>query len=146
MKKPEKKISDADIARLLALKTFERPDEERAEKNIQNIMRSVRTTGNMPTLLLFPEKGLGWAFAQPRYGIAALFVLFLGLHLMERPMPSTQQIAAGAAIQAPSPAESVVAVAVDTNRHKAIQFQSVTPSLYSTFSDPAGTVLTSYGE
>lgn len=147
MKKNRKMMSEADLSRLLALKQFERPDEERTEKNIQNIMRTVRTVGNIPTLLLFPEKRLGWAFAQPRYGIAALFVLFLGLHLMDRPMPPAQQVVADPSLQAPLAAESAVSIAVQTNRPATAPFSPVSsPSLFSRFADPAGTVLTAYGE
>ncbi len=148
MKKKNKNgISEADLSRLLALKNYERPDEERTEKSIQSIMRTVRTVGNMPTLLLFPEKRLGWAFAQPRYGIAALFVLFLGLHLMDRPMPSAGGIVADRSLEAPPAVESTVSVAVQTNQAATAPLPPVSsPSLYSTFANPAGTVLTSYGE
>ncbi len=72
---------------LLSLKAYERPNEDRVEKNIQNIMRKIRSVNNRPGWLFLPEKGMAWLLARPRYGIAALFILFLGLHLMERPLP-----------------------------------------------------------
>ena len=76
-----------DLIGLLALKAYERPDKDRVEKNIANVMRAVRTAHNKPSLHHFPDKSMGWIFAQPRYGVAALFLLFLGLHLLDRPMP-----------------------------------------------------------
>lgn len=102
MKNKKQQISEQDIAGLLALKKFERPDAGRTEKNIQNIMRSVRTTNNVPSLLFFPDKSFAWMFAQPRYGIAALFVIFLGMNLLNRPVPIST---AGTvpALQEPSP-------------------------------------------
>ncbi len=88
MKKKDTPASGLDIAGLLALKAFERPGAERIEKNIQCTMQAVRAAHKRPSLHYFPDKSLGWMFAQPRYGIAALFVIFLGLHLMQRPMPA----------------------------------------------------------
>lgn len=81
--------SELDIAELLALKIHERPDAARIEKNIENIMHAVRTAHKKPTLHHFPDKSLAWMFAQPRYGVAALFLLFLGLHLLRGTMPET---------------------------------------------------------
>jgi hypothetical protein len=87
MKNEKTEATELDLAGLLALKKFEHPDAGRNEKNIQNIMRVVRETNNVPSLLLFPDKSFAWMFTQPRYGIAALFLLFLGLHLLDRPIP-----------------------------------------------------------
>jgi hypothetical protein len=80
-------VTELDIAGLLSLKTFERPDEARIEKNIKSTMQAVRVAHKSPSLLLFPDKSTAWMFAQPRYGVAALFILFLGLQLMNPPMP-----------------------------------------------------------
>jgi hypothetical protein len=91
----KEKNKDLDIAGLLALKAFERPTDERIEKGVQNTMRAVREEHAKPSLLHFPDKSSAWMFAQPRYGIAALFILFLGLHLLERPMPSALPASAG---------------------------------------------------
>ncbi len=98
---------DLDISGLLALKAYECPAEDRVEKNIQNIMREVRTTNNAPSLLFFPDKSFGWMFAQPRYGVVALFIVFLGLHLLERPLPATS--VGTVMIRAPETAEAVAA-------------------------------------
>ncbi len=77
---------ESDLAGLLALKVYERPGKDRVEKNIENVMRAVRTAHKKPSLHHFPDKSMGWMFAQPRYGVAALFLLFLGLHLLDRPL------------------------------------------------------------
>lgn len=106
--------SGLDISGLLALKVFERPDADRIEKNIQNTLRAVRTAHKRPSLHFFPDKSTAWMFAQPRYGIAALFVLFLGLHLMQRPMPDEPVGSAASVVQEPVFGE-VVSSAVGTN-------------------------------
>jgi len=83
----EFECSESERADLLALKAYARPDAARAEKNVENTLRAVCAAHKRPSLNHFPDKSLGWIFAQPRYGVAALFLLFLGLHLLERPMP-----------------------------------------------------------
>lgn len=83
----EEKKKELDIAGLLALKSYERPAEKRVEKNVQSTMRAVREAHQRPSLVLFPDKSMAWMFAQPRYGIAALFIVFLGLHLIRQPIP-----------------------------------------------------------
>ncbi|MFA7369365.1 MAG: hypothetical protein WC334_06950 [Kiritimatiellales bacterium] len=132
MSKNEKtKVAELDITGLLSLKTYERPDEIRVEKNIQNIMREVRAADRMPSLLLFPDKSFAWMFAQPRYGVAALFILFLGLHLLERPLPVAS--AGTAMLKAPGAAEAVAAAG--TNQIKAVAVPGLAPAAYSAFAD-----------
>ncbi|QHI68912.1 hypothetical protein [Tichowtungia aerotolerans] len=108
----KEKKEKLDIAGLLALKAFERPVEERVERNIQNTMQAVRAAHARPSLLLFPDKSMAWMFAQPRYGIAALFIIFLGLHLVRDPMPRD---AVGPAIVQEPMVEMNVAAIADTN-------------------------------
>jgi len=91
---------ESDLTGLLALKAYERPGQDRVEKNIENVMRAVRTAHKKPSLHHFPDKSLGWMFAQPRYGVAALFLLFLGLHLLNRPVPDAP--VGASAIEEPS--------------------------------------------
>ena len=79
---------ELDIAGLLALKAYERPDADRTEKNIQSTLQAVRAAHKRPSLHFFPDKSTAWMFAQPRYGIAALFILFLGLQLLRPPLPA----------------------------------------------------------
>ena len=138
MSKNEKPVpAELNIAGLLALKTFERPDEDRAEKNIQNIMREVRATDRAPSLLLFPDKSFAWMFAQPRYGVAALFVLFLGLHLLERPLQDAS-VGTLAVVKAPD-VESMASM--DTNQLKATSIPGIASPL-SLAGEPA--TLSSY--
>jgi hypothetical protein len=113
MKKKDSPASGLDIAGLLALKAFERPSADRIEKNIQSTMRAVRTAHSRPSLHYFPDKSLGWMFAQPRYGIAALFVIFLGLHLMQRPMPDES---VGASVMSEPGLEMDLSAVTQTNR------------------------------
>lgn len=127
---------ELDVAGLLALKTYERPDANRVEKNIQNIMRTVRTTNNVPSLLLFPDKSFAWMFAQPRYGVAALFVLFLGLHLLDRSMP----IASIGTVAIKEPRVEMM-VSVDTNQVKTATIPGISPP-FSLAGEPA--TLSSY--
>lgn len=114
-KRENTEIPELDICGLLALKRYERPSANRVEKNIQNTMRTVRSTSNVPSLLIFPDKSFAWMFAQPRYGVAALFVLFLGLHLLDRPVPVAS---IGSMPEIKAPGVDVMA-SVDTNQLKA---------------------------
>lgn len=88
MRKNKTEISERDVVRLLSLKAFEHPTAMQAERHIQSTMQAVRTAHYRPSLHFFPDKSMAWMFAQPRYGIAALFILFFGLTLMNRPLPS----------------------------------------------------------
>lgn len=88
-KKIQKHFGDTelDAAGLVKLKAYARPAGARVEKNIDQTLHAVRSSHKRPSLHHFPDKSLAWMFAQPRYGVAALFILFLGLHLLERPLP-----------------------------------------------------------
>jgi hypothetical protein len=132
--------SELDITGLLALKTYERPEKERAEKSIQNIMREVRSADRMPSLLLFPDKSFAWMFAQPRYGVAALFIIFLGLHLLDRPMPV---MTSGPVAIIKGPGAEIMA-AVDTNHLKAAAVPGLTPPF--SIASEAKPVFASYNE
>lgn len=125
-------VPGLDIAGLLTLKKFERPESARTEKNIQNIMRTVRTTNNIPSLLLFPDKSFAWMFAQPRYGIAALFVIFLGMSLMDR--PATSATASTSPVIKVPRAEAIMA-AIDTNQLKSVSVPGIAPA-FSVAGDP----------
>jgi len=129
-KNPE--ASALDVVGLLALKKFERPDAARVEKSILNTMRTVRATSNMPSLLLFPDKSFAWMFAQPRYGVAALFVIFLGLHLLDRPIPAAKGTPV-AVIKEPRPE---IMAGVDTNRTHATTIPGIEPP-FSIAGEPA---------
>jgi len=143
MSKKEKiAVAELDIAGLLALKTFERPDQIRSEKSIQNIMREVRAADRLPSLLFFPDKSTAWMFTQPRYGVAALFILFLGLHLLDRPLPVGT--AGSAILKAPGTAEAVAAAG--TNQIKAVAIPGLAPAVYSSFAAESKPVFAAFSE
>ena len=143
MSKNEKTAhTELNIAGLLALKTFEHPEGDRAEKNIQNIMREVRAADRTPSLLLFPDKSFAWMFAQPRYGVAALFILFLGLHLLDRPLPVST--AGTVMLKAPGTAEAVAAAG--TNQIKSTAIPGLAPAAFSAFSGESKPTFAAYSE
>lgn len=99
MSKKKTEAPELDIARLLALKAYEHPDPERLEKDVQKTMNAVRAAHKRPSLHFFPDKSTTWMFAQPRYGIAALFIIFLGLHVLNTPMPT--EVVGSATVEEP---------------------------------------------
>jgi len=105
-------VPELNLVGLLALKRFEHPSAERIGKNIQATMQAVRAAHPQPSLLLFPDKSMGWMFAQPRYGIAALFILFLVLHMCKGQV-STISSSSGI-VEKPDP-EAGIAVTLKTN-------------------------------
>lgn len=77
-------LADVRLQQLLHLKRYETPAPSRMVRNKQNIMRQVRETAsqkrwNLGDLL---EMNIPWFFAEPRYGIAALFIVFAGLQFL----------------------------------------------------------------
>ncbi|WP_136082854.1 hypothetical protein [Pontiella desulfatans] len=75
--------SEAEVLlrQLMHLKNYEIPETARMTRNKQNIMRQVRQTqaGKRRSLGELMEMNMPWFFAEPKYGIAALFVAFIGL-------------------------------------------------------------------
>jgi hypothetical protein len=73
--------ADVMLKQLLHLKSFEAPDPSRMTRNKQNIMRQVRQAQSekRKPLLDLLEVNIPWFFAEPKYGIAAVFVAFIGL-------------------------------------------------------------------
>ncbi|MDZ8118286.1 hypothetical protein [Pontiella agarivorans] len=130
------KQADLVLQQLLHLKSYERPDPSRMTRNKQNIMRSVRQVQSRKRkpLLDLLELNIPWFFAEPKYGIAALFVAFLGLQYVGM---STRQNAMETGIYTSSdlvatyhhPGESS---AVVSNRYPSL------PSNYQLFSNPQG--------
>ena len=73
--------TDALLKQLMHLKQYERPDAARMMRNKQNIMRQVREANankrkSFGDLL---ELNIPWFFAEPKYGIAVVFVAFVAL-------------------------------------------------------------------
>ena len=73
--------ADVLLQQLIHLKQFETPDPDRMRRSKQNIMRGVRQAqaGKRKPLLDLMELNIPWFFAEPKYGIAAVFVAFIGL-------------------------------------------------------------------
>ena len=73
--------ADVRLQQLLHLKKYETPSPERMVKNKQNIMRQVREANSKKRWSLgdLIEMNIPWFFAEPRYGIAALFIVFAAL-------------------------------------------------------------------
>jgi hypothetical protein len=76
-----KDAADVLLTQLLHLKSYETPDAVRMTKSRQNILRQVREESlrerwSLGDLL---EVNIPWFFAEPRYGIAALFIAFAAL-------------------------------------------------------------------
>ena len=78
--------ADVLLKQLLQLKRYETPDPSRMTKNKQNIMRLVREANSNKRMSLgdLMELNMPWFFAEPRYGIALLFVAFSGLQLLSQ--------------------------------------------------------------
>ncbi|MCF7818560.1 MAG: hypothetical protein K9M54_11835 [Kiritimatiellales bacterium] len=76
--------ADVLLQQLLHLKRYEIPDTHRMVKNKQNIMRLVRESSSRKRWSLSDliEVNIPWFFAEPRYGIAALFIVFAGLQFV----------------------------------------------------------------
>jgi hypothetical protein len=72
------------LRQLMHLKRYETPEVARMTRSRQNIMRQVRTLhGNKrKTIGEWVEASMPWLFAEPKYGIAMLFVAFAGLQYM----------------------------------------------------------------
>lgn len=72
------------LRQLMHLKQYETPDATRMVRSRQNIMRTVRQAqaGKRKSLGDLLEINMPWFFADPKYGIAALFVAFVGLQYL----------------------------------------------------------------
>ena len=73
--------ADVRLQQLFHLKGYETPDTARMTRNKQNIMRQVREANSREgwSLSDLLEGNIPWFFAEPRYGIAALFIVFATL-------------------------------------------------------------------
>ena len=77
-------VADELLQKLFHLKSYEIPDSERMTRNKQNIMRRVREVNSRTRWDLFDllEVNIPWFFAEPKYGIAALFIAFASLQYL----------------------------------------------------------------
>jgi hypothetical protein len=127
--------ADVLLQKLLQLKQYETPDVARMTRNKQNIMRQVRQAHSekRKSLLDLLELNIPWFFAEPKYGIAALFVAFVGLQyvgMSARNSATSTGIYTSTANVASFEQNSVVDVV--TNRYPSL------PSNYQLFGQPQG--------
>ena len=84
MKEDGMEPADLMLQDLFRLKRFETPDPARMVRNKQNIMRQIRqeSQNKKNTLGDLIELNFPWLFAEPKYGVAILFVAFAGLQYL----------------------------------------------------------------
>lgn len=81
------------LGQLMLLKQYEKSDSARMTRNKQNIMRQVRqaSANKRKSIGSLLEGSIPWFFAEPKYGIAAVFVAFFGLQYMGISSQSSSQ-------------------------------------------------------
>ncbi|MDF7807512.1 hypothetical protein P4E94_08700 [Pontiellaceae bacterium B12219] len=127
--------ADVLLQKLLHLKQYEVPEVARMTRNKQNIMRQVRQAQmeKRKPLLDLLELNIPWFFAEPKYGIAALFVAFVGLQYVgmnaKNSATSTGIYTSTANVAS---FEQDVPVNIVTNRYPSL------PSNYPLFGEPQG--------
>jgi len=84
MQESELEMGDELLKQLFHLKSYETPEVARMTRNKQNIMRQVReaSRSKRKSLSDLIEISYPWFFAEPKYGVALLFVAFAGLQYM----------------------------------------------------------------
>ena len=89
--------ADVLLQQLLHLKNYETPSADRMIKHRQNIMRQIREVSGRKRWSLSDllEVNIPWFFAEPRYGIAALFIVFAGLQFWAASSQKQTQSATG---------------------------------------------------
>jgi len=80
----ELEMGEELLKQLFHLKRYETPEVARMTRNRQNIMRQVReaSRNKRKSLSDLIEISYPWFFAEPKYGVALLFVAFAGLQYM----------------------------------------------------------------
>lgn len=75
---------DIMLDKLFHIKRFEAPDASRMVRNKQNIMRQIRqeSQNKRKSISDLIELNYPWLFAEPKYGVALLFVAFAGLQYL----------------------------------------------------------------
>jgi hypothetical protein len=76
--------ADLMLQQLIHLKRYETPDASRMLRNKQNIMRQIRqeSQNQRKSIGDLIEFNFPWLFAEPKYGVALLFVAFAGLQYL----------------------------------------------------------------
>ena len=132
---PAEDQAEVLLEQLLHLKQYETPDTARMTRNKQNIMRSVRKaqTEQRKPLLDLLEINIPWFFAEPKYGIAALFVAFVGLQYVGiNARNSATSTGIYTSTGSVASYEQVASASVVSNRYPNL------PSNYKLFAQPEG--------
>ena len=84
LKETEMEPAELMLQHLFHLKRFETPDDASMVRNKQNIMRQIRQEGQNKRKPIgdLIELNFPWLFAEPKYGVAVLFVAFAGLQYL----------------------------------------------------------------
>ena len=84
LKGPGMEPAELMLQDLFHLKRFEMPDASRMVRNKQNILRQIRQEGQNKRKPIgdLIELNFPWLFAEPKYGVAILFVAFAGLQYL----------------------------------------------------------------
>ena len=111
--------AEALLQQLLHLKQYEAPDASRMMKNKQNIMRLVREANSKKRKSLgdLMEVNMPWFFAEPRYGIALLFVAFAGLQFLSHNRLALKDSHTGIYTTAGNPASLEQNASAATNKY-----------------------------
>lgn len=77
-------LGEEVLKQLFHLKRYETPEVSRMTRNKQNIMRKVREASRNKRKSFgdLIEINFPWFFAEPKYGVAMLFVAFAGLQYL----------------------------------------------------------------
>lgn len=71
--------SQLSVRQMISLKAYEKPDEKAATSTVSRIMHEIREQEKQREK---SDEKWAWFFAEPRYGLAALIVLFFALHML----------------------------------------------------------------
>jgi len=76
--------ADLMLDKLFHIKRFETPEAARMVRSRQNIMRQIRqeSQNKSKSISDLIEFNFPWLFAEPKYGVALLFVAFAGLQYL----------------------------------------------------------------
>lgn len=122
------------LQQLMHLKTYEVPETARMTRNRQNIMREIRNAQANPRRSLgdLIESSMPWFFAEPKYGIAALFIAFVGLQYIGINARTSSQSTGIYTSNTTDYSYDNTAAAISTNRYPRL------PDTRSLFESPTG--------
>lgn len=109
---------DIRLQQLLHLKQFEHPNAANMLKNRQTIMRKVRESSGDKKWSLenILEVNIPWFFAEPKYGIAALFVAFALLQFADINNKKERQPTTYATFDSTTPFQASILASTSSNK------------------------------